>query len=97
MEKKVAIIGMGNVGSTIAYTVLLKNVCSRLIVTDKNEKLSHAQLLDLQHAAVLMNRDILIEEKKYSEFGDVDLVVFTAAAPLKLGQTDWICLRHRKT
>lgn len=36
MEKKVAIIGMGNVGSTIAYTVLLKNVCSRLIVTDKN-------------------------------------------------------------
>ena len=58
MEKKVAIIGMGNVGSTIAYTVLLKNVCSRLIVTDKNEKLSHAQLLDLQHAAVLMNRDI---------------------------------------
>ena len=87
MEKKVSIIGMGNVGSTIAYTVLLKNVCSRLIVTDKNEKLSHAQLLDLQHAAVLMNRDILIEEKKYSEFGDVDLVVFTAAAPLKLGQT----------
>lgn len=87
MEKKVAIIGMGNVGSTIAYTILLKNVCSRLIVTDKNEKLLHAQMLDLQHASVLMNRDILIEEKKYSEFGDVDLVVFTAAAPLKLGQT----------
>lgn len=87
MEKKVAIIGMGNVGSTIAYTILLKNVCSRLIVTDKNEKLLHAQMLDLQHASVLMNRDILIEEQKYSEFGDVDLVVFTAAAPLKLGQT----------
>lgn len=87
MDGKVAIVGMGNVGSTIAYTLLLKDVCGNLVLTDKNRELLHAQMLDLQHASVLMNRNIIIEEKKYLEFKDIDLVIFTAAAPLIHGQT----------
>lgn len=87
MDRKVAIIGMGNVGSTIAYTLLLKKSCDNLIIACRNKNLLHAQMLDLEHASVLINHNVAIEERLYSEYKDVDLIVFTAAAPLILGQT----------
>lgn len=86
MNRKVAIIGMGNVGSTIAYTLLLKKSCDNLIVTCRNKKLLYAQISDLKHASVLINHNVSIEERSYSEFEDIDLIIFTAAAPLILGQ-----------
>lgn len=58
MNRKVAIIGMGNVGSTIAYTLLLKKSCDNLIVTCRNKKLLYAQISDLKHASVLINHNV---------------------------------------
>lgn len=87
MDRKVAIIGMGNVGATIAYTLLLKKSCDNLIITCRNKELLQAQKLDLEHASVLINHNVVIEERLYSEYKDVDVIVFTAAAPLILGQT----------
>lgn len=87
MGRKVAIIGMGNVGSTIAHTLLLKKSCDNLIISSRNKKMLYAQMLDLEHASVLADCNTIIEERLYSEYKDVDIIVITAAAPFVLGQT----------
>lgn len=87
MKSKVAIVGMGNVGSTIAYNIVINSVCDTLIITDINEKLAYAQMLDLQHASAFAKSTVKVNVGCYNDFKDVDIVIFTAATPLVLGQT----------
>ena len=45
--KKVAVIGIGHVGSTVAYTLIARQLCDTLVLFDKNEKLVEAEKNDL--------------------------------------------------
>ncbi len=38
MSKKVTIIGTGNVGSTIAYTLAVNGIASEIVIIDINQK-----------------------------------------------------------
>lgn len=87
MKSKVAIVGMGNVGATIAYNIVINSGCDTLIITDSNKKLANAQMLDLRHAAAVSKSTVKVNIGNYNDFNDVDIVIFTAATPLVLGQT----------
>lgn len=50
-HKKVAIIGAGNVGSTLAYTLASKGICSSIVLKDIKENLVKAMSLDISQAA----------------------------------------------
>ena len=45
---KVSIIGVGDLGSSIAYTILLKGICNELVLVDTDENVLNGELLDLQ-------------------------------------------------
>ena len=49
-KSKVAIIGTGNVGSTTAYAIMLKNLASEIILVDINETRCIGELYDLADA-----------------------------------------------
>ena len=38
MSKKITVIGAGNVGATIAYTLSLGNIASEIVVIDINKE-----------------------------------------------------------
>ena len=46
---KISIIGTGNVGSTIAYTAVLKGLCNHLVLAGRNVTKAQGDALDLQH------------------------------------------------
>ena len=50
-KKKISIIGAGNVGSTIAYTLMQQGTCSEILLVDINRDKAEGESLDLAQCA----------------------------------------------
>ncbi|RXK13394.1 malate dehydrogenase [Halarcobacter mediterraneus] len=86
--KKVGIVGVGNVGSTIAYNLALKNICDEILLKDLREDFTKAMALDISQAASSVNSKTLIQDiTKDEEFKACDIVVITAGVPRKPGMS----------
>jgi L-lactate dehydrogenase len=82
---RVAIIGAGSVGSTCAYSLLLRRVASEILLVDTDSVLLHAQVQDLEDAAFLSNT--AVREATLAEAGQCNIVVVTAGAKQRPGET----------
>ena len=47
---RVAIVGVGNVGSSFAYALLLSGIAAEIVMIDANERRAEGEAMDLQHA-----------------------------------------------
>lgn len=83
---KIAIIGAGQVGATTAYTLLLSGLVSELVLIDLNEKRTHGEMLDLAHGMPLCP-PAEIKAGTYSDCANADIVIITAGANQKPGET----------
>lgn len=50
---KVSIVGVGKVGVTLGYAVIMKNLASELVLVSRSAERTRGEALDLQHAAAL--------------------------------------------
>ena len=46
---KIAIIGAGDVGTTIAYTLQISGLVTEIVLIDINRKLAQGQIMDMNH------------------------------------------------
>ena len=86
-KSKVAIVGTGLVGSTTAYSLITQGVCDEVMMIDINKERAYGEMLDLQDSIEYLNRNVKITTGTFEECGDVDIVVITAGAPPKPGQS----------
>ena len=86
-RRKVAIVGTGLVGSSTAFSLITQGVCDEVIMIDINREKALGEVMDLKHCIEYLNRNTKIRVGSYEECGDVDIVVITAGAPPKPGQT----------
>lgn len=86
-KKKVAIVGCGLVGSTTAFSLVTQGVCDEVLLIDINKERAYGEMLDLQDTIEYLNRNVRVKAAEYSDCGDVDVVVITAGAPPKYGQS----------
>jgi malate dehydrogenase len=49
--KKVSIVGAGNVGATVAYSLAMKGVCHEIMLRDRNIERAKGKALDMSQAA----------------------------------------------
>jgi L-lactate dehydrogenase len=84
---KVAIIGAGSVGATIAYACLVRGVAKSIALYDLNEQKVHAEVLDLNHGLQFVPMATLEGSSDLEVCRDADVVVVTAGAKQKPGQT----------
>ncbi|MBR2742156.1 MAG: L-lactate dehydrogenase [Clostridia bacterium] len=84
---KVAVIGCGSVGSTLAYSIVSNQLCNELLLIDINKKKVWADATDLQHSLGFSNSRVHIQDGEYKDCGDADVIVVTIGAPYKLGMT----------
>ena len=47
--KKITILGAGNVGATIAYTLTTLNTCSEIVLIDINKEKAEGEVMDIRH------------------------------------------------
>lgn len=85
--RKVAIVGCGLVGSTTAFSLVTQGVCDEVMMIDINEERAIGEMLDLRDSIEYLNRNVKVTTGSYEQCGDMDIIVITAGAPPKQGQT----------
>lgn len=84
-NNKVAIIGAGSVGATIAYAVMLRDVASEILLVDVVPEAVRGQTLDLSDANLVTTTRI--RSATSQEAGQADIIVITAGAKQKEGES----------
>jgi L-lactate dehydrogenase len=85
-RRRVAIIGAGMVGATFAYAMTMKGVARELALVDVSRERAMGEAMDLRHGSALLE-PLSIEAGGYELCEGAQLVVITAGAPQKEGQT----------
>ena len=76
--KKIAIIGVGHVGSHVASMLVTRHVCDELVLIDKDEKKAFGHARDLTDTMAYQGHTCKIKAGDYSDIGDVDILIFSA-------------------
>lgn len=84
---KLAIVGAGAVGSTLAYAALMRGAARTVAMLDVNRAKVEAEVLDLQHGIQFMPMARVEGSDDVAVCADADVVVVTAGAKQKPGQT----------
>ncbi len=87
MDKKVTVIGAGNVGATAAQRLAEKELCD-VVLIDIIEGVPQGKALDLAEAAPIEKHDAqLTGANTYEASKDSDIVIITAGIPRKPGMS----------
>jgi malate dehydrogenase len=87
MEKKVTVIGAGNVGATAAQRLAEKELCD-VVLVDIIEGVPQGKALDLAEAAPIEKHDAhLVGTNGYDASANSDIVIITAGIPRKPGMS----------
>lgn len=82
---KVGIIGLGHVGATLAYSLVIEGVAEELVLIDQQEQLAVSQQYDLLDAQVFLSKKTAITIQDYEALKDASIVVFCAGQISALG------------
>jgi L-lactate dehydrogenase len=82
----IAIIGAGNVGAACGYTLAIKNLAAKIILIDVNEKKEAGEVMDIADALSFMETGTVCRGQ-FSDAANADIIILTAGARQKEGQT----------
>lgn len=83
---RIVVVGAGSVGATTAYTLLLRERADEIVLVDVNRDRAYGEALDMQHGLPFIG-GVKIRQGDYSDCTDADIVVVTAGAAQKPGET----------
>ncbi|MCM1114492.1 MAG: L-lactate dehydrogenase [Clostridium sp.] len=86
-SKKVAIVGVGMVGMSFAYSLLNQNICEELVLIDIDKTRARGEASDLSHGLPFAPGTMKIYSGEYADCCDADLVVISAGAPQEQGES----------
>lgn len=85
-HRRVAIIGVGYVGASIAYALTVSNLAREIILIDIDQKKAIGEALDIQHGISLMG-SALVHAGDYCDCKDCDLIIITAGRNRRPNET----------
>ena len=83
---KITVIGSGNVGATIAYTLTIMGIGSEIVMIDLNEQKSLGEALDIKQG-ISFYTSCNVYAGSYADAKDSDIVIITSGVARKPGQT----------
>jgi len=86
---KVSIIGAGNVGTTSAQIIAIKEIASEIVLLDIVEGYAQGKAMDLAQSMPAIGSDAVIQPvtNDYSKTANSDVIVVTSGMPRKPGMT----------
>lgn len=84
--QKCAIIGCGFVGATTAYTLIQSELFSEIVLIDIDRKKAEGEAMDLLHGLPFLS-PVRIYAGDYCDIGDAAIIIITAGANQKPGET----------
>lgn len=85
-ERKVAIVGTGQVGSTFAFALMISGLATSIVLIDQATERAEGHVMDLNHGLSFVQPST-IYVGDYSDCKDASIVVLTAGASQKPGET----------
>ncbi len=85
-HQKVVLVGDGAVGSSYAYSMMNQGLAEEFVIVDVIKERTEGDALDLEDAQVF-TAPKKVYSGDYSDCSDADVVVITAGAPQKPGET----------
>ena len=86
MRKKISILGAGNVGATIAYTLAVDGMASEIVIVDINKDKARGEALDI-HQGTPLCPPVDIHDGDIDAVADSNIVIVTVGAARKPGQS----------
>ena len=86
-NRKIALIGTGMVGMSYAYALVNQGLCDELVLIDIDIERAEGEAMDLNHGLAFAPSRIRIYAGVYGDCADADIVVISAGANQKQGQT----------
>lgn len=83
---RVVIIGVGAVGSTTAYTLLLRERMDELVLIDANQAKAMGDALDMNHGLPFLGK-AKVWAGSYEDCADADIIIITAGAAQRPGES----------
>jgi L-lactate dehydrogenase len=83
---KVAVVGSGAVGASIAFAMSIKQLCSELVLIDINQEKATGEIMDINHGLPFLGQ-MSVSAGDYSDCADCDVIIITAGIPRKPGET----------
>jgi L-lactate dehydrogenase len=86
LKQKIAVIGAGAVGSTVAYTLLVKNLASEIVLIDINKEKMEGEVMDIRDG-LSFSETQEVKTGDYKDAADADIIILTAGVAQKPGET----------
>ena len=86
MERKIGIVGCGQVGMSYAFSLVHSGICDTLVLIDLDRRRIRAEAEDLRHGLCYLGRTTVIISGEYNDLRDADLVLIAAGAAQKPGE-----------
>ncbi len=83
---KIVIVGAGFVGATTAYALMIAGAAREVVLIDKIQEKAHGEAMDLKHCASFV-KPVNIYAGNYEDCREADIVIITAGAPQRPGQS----------
>ena len=90
---RVAVVGLGNVGATLAYALLFSGLAAEIVLIDSNVPKAEGEAMDLNHA-VPFAHPTRIWAGDYTDCAGAAVIVIAAGAAQKPGETRLDLLKH---
>ncbi len=84
--RKVAIVGCGFVGATSAFALMESGLFSEMVLIDVDQDRAEGEALDISHG-IAFARPMDIHAGTYADAADADVIIVTAGAAQKPGET----------
>jgi L-lactate dehydrogenase len=84
---KIAIVGAGSVGATLAYACLIRGAAKNIALYDVDAAKTRAEMLDLNHGLQFVPMATVTGSDDIEVCRDASIIVITAGAKQKPGQT----------
>jgi len=80
--KRVGIVGAGNVGATVAYSLAMLGACHEIILRDNKIDVARGKALDMSQAASAVRSHTVVKvAEDMSDLTNCDVIVVTAGSP----------------
>lgn len=85
-ERKVAVVGCGAVGASIAFSLMQSRLYSEMVLIDVNTAKAEGEAMDISNG-LAYSGSMKVYSGDYSNVGDASLIIITAGVAQKPGET----------
>jgi len=78
---KIALVGLGRVGSTLAYTLLHRGLAEELVLLDRERDVIEGETLDLRHAEAFIGHPVVVRSGDIEDTAGSDIIILTCSVP----------------